>query len=86
MKNQVSEKEKKRRTSLITSIFTNISRMRNERWIDWTGMVLIDEKGKDNTLIGRNFAYKPVIVSNDHQLGDKIKVKIRRITSFDLRA
>jgi len=85
MKKQVKGSEKKRRTSLLTDIFHNIARMRNERWLDWTGEILIDEKGKDNSLVGRNFAYKPVIVKGDYQIGDKIKVKIKKITSFDLR-
>ncbi len=85
MKNQIDNKEKKRRSSLLTDIFKNISRMRNERWLGWTGTVLIDEKGKDNSLIARNFAYKPVIIKGDYKIGDKIKVQIKKITPFDLR-
>jgi len=86
LKNQIPGAEKKRRSSMITHIFNNISRMRNERWLDWRGEILIDEIGKDDTFVGRNFAYKPVIVKGGYKLGDKIDVKIIRTTVFDLRA
>ncbi|MBR9691567.1 tRNA (N(6)-L-threonylcarbamoyladenosine(37)-C(2))-methylthiotransferase [Candidatus Woesearchaeota archaeon] len=86
LENKVPEIEIKRRSALMASIFQNISRMRNERWIDWSGPILIDEIGEDNSFVGRNFAYKPVIVKGDYQLGDKINVKIRRTSVFDLRA
>jgi len=75
----------KERSRLLTDIFTNISRMNNEKWIDWKGTILIDEKGKDDSLVGRNFAYKPVIVKGDYKLGQQIKVKVNNVTSYDLR-
>jgi len=86
MENQVHGSETKRRSTLMADIFQNISRMQNERWLNWNGEILIDEKGKDNTWIGRNFAYKPVIVEGNHKLGDKINVQIKKITPYDLRA
>ncbi|MBW2995677.1 tRNA (N(6)-L-threonylcarbamoyladenosine(37)-C(2))-methylthiotransferase [Candidatus Woesearchaeota archaeon] len=86
LENRVPGPEIKRRSSLISSIFTNISRMRNERWQDWVGIVLVDEIGKDNTKVARNFAYKPVVIPGKYQLGDKLKVRINKTTNFDLRA
>jgi len=86
MENQVHGKETKRRSQLLTSIFHNISRMNNEKWLDWQGEVLVDEKGKDNTFIGRNFAYKPIILNGKFKLGDIVKVKIYKVTAHDLRA
>lgn len=85
LENQIHGKETKRRSQLITDIFHNIARMENERWINWEGNVLIDEHGKDNTMVGRNICYKPVIVTTPQKLGDKVKVKIKKITPFDLR-
>jgi tRNA A37 methylthiotransferase MiaB len=76
----------KNRSRLLTQIFTNISGMQNERWLDWKGTVLIDEKGKEETMIGRNFAYKPVILGGKFNLGDIVKVKVRKATPYDLRA
>lgn len=85
MKDQVSGDVIKKRSTLLTDIFYNIARMENERWLDWQGDVLIDDKGKDNSYIGRNFAYKPVILTGEHKLGDTVNIRIRKVTSFDLR-
>ena len=86
MEGQTDGGEMKRRSTLLTEIFANISRIKNEKWINWEGEILIDEKGKDNTWVGRNFAYKPVIVRGDLKIGDFAKVKINNATSYDLRA
>jgi MiaB-like tRNA modifying enzyme len=76
----------KDRSRMLTDIFHNISRMQNERYHNWEGPILIDEKGKDNTWVGRNFAYKPVIVKGDLKLGQTVNARINNITTFDLRA
>jgi len=75
----------KNRSRILTDIFGNVSRMNNEKWIDWQGDILIDEIGKDNTWVGRNHAYKPVIISGMLKLGDKVKVRIKAATVHDLR-
>lgn len=86
MENKVHEGTIKDRTRIMTDIFNNISRMNNERWLNWEGEILIDEKGKDDSWIGRNFAYKQVIVKGNYKLGENVKVKIVNTTVFDLRA
>jgi MiaB/RimO family radical SAM methylthiotransferase len=86
MEGQVDGGVSKDRSRLLTDIFTNISRMNNERWIGWEGDILIDEKGKDGSWVGRNFAYKPIIIKGDHDLGEIVKVKVENITPYDLRA
>ncbi|MEK6950874.1 MAG: tRNA (N(6)-L-threonylcarbamoyladenosine(37)-C(2))-methylthiotransferase [Nanoarchaeota archaeon] len=77
------------RTKVITEIFQNISKMQNERWLDWEGEMVITEKGsKPGQWCGRNFAYKPVLVESngrDYRLGEKIAVKIDKAGTFDLR-
>ena len=83
---QLSPGVSKDRTRLLTDIFGNISRMNNEKWIDWQGNILIDEIGKEDSFIGRNISYKPVIVRGDFKLGDIVKVKVNKATAFDLRA
>jgi len=42
-------------------------------------------EGKRNNWIGRNFAYKQVIVEGDFRLGEKVRVKVEKVTSWDLR-
>jgi len=85
MEGQIQGGITKDRSRMLTDIFTNISRMNNEKWLDWKGEILIDEKGKHDTWVGRNFAYKPVIVRGDVKLGDSVKVKVNNVTSYDLR-
>ena len=62
----------------------NIARMKNEGWFNWRGEILIDEKGKQDTWVGRNSSYKPVIVRGDINPPRRHGVH-RKITSFDLR-
>ena len=63
--------------------------MQNEKWLDWEGPIIIDEKGKplteENQWIGRNKFYKQVIVGGDFKLGDLIKVKIKKVGEFYLK-
>ena len=57
----------------------------NKKWVGWRGKILIDEKGKFDSWVGRNYCYKPVIVKRNFKLGDEIQVKINDATTFDLR-
>ncbi|MFH2028144.1 MAG: tRNA (N(6)-L-threonylcarbamoyladenosine(37)-C(2))-methylthiotransferase [Nanoarchaeota archaeon] len=82
---KVNSAEIKRRSALLTDIFANISRMKNEKWLGWNGEVLIDEKGKMDTWIGRNTYYKPVVVMGNVKLGDIAKVNITNTTTYDIR-
>ena len=86
MENQITGGDTKKRSQLMTDIFHNISRMNNERWINWKGKILIDEVGKEDSFIGRNLAYKPVVVKGNYRLGDIVEVKVSNVTNFDLRA
>lgn len=66
----------KERSRVITSLSYRIMLKRNKQWIGWRGWGLVDEKGKDNTMICRNYAYKPIIIKKDVNLGSFIHVKI----------
>jgi len=70
--------EIKRRSTEAAKLVKRISLKRNQRWIGWTGQVLIDEKGKvPDSWISRNFAYKPIIVkSQEELLGKTLQVKV----------
>lgn len=76
----VAQAEIKRRSVALSQLSRQNSLERNQRWIDWEGTILIDEKGKiSGSWVGRNFAYKPVtIISNADLLGKKLTVKIVR--------
>ena len=77
---------KKERSRALTELFTTLALKQNKKWIGWQGKIIIDEVGKNNTWIGRNFAYKPVIVKGNFNLGDEVGVNIKDATTYDLRA
>ncbi len=85
MQHKIDSKTIKGRSVLLTKIFTNIAKMQNKKWLNWTGDILIDERGKQDTWIGRNFAYKQIIIRGNVKLGDIVKVKVVNTTTYDLR-
>ncbi|MEA3378683.1 MAG: tRNA (N(6)-L-threonylcarbamoyladenosine(37)-C(2))-methylthiotransferase [Nanoarchaeota archaeon] len=83
---QIEGSIKKERISRIKKNFEEIALKQNEKWIGWEGEIIIDKKGKNDTMIGRNYAYKPVIAKGEYNLGKKLKIKIEKATKHDLRA
>ncbi|MBI4170449.1 MAG: tRNA (N(6)-L-threonylcarbamoyladenosine(37)-C(2))-methylthiotransferase [Candidatus Aenigmarchaeota archaeon] len=74
---QLPTEIKKERTREMSILVEEMSKTQNEKWIGWTGPVMIDEYNeKKGTWIGRNFAYKPVILKGDFALGQDIAVKV----------
>lgn len=62
---QIPTEVKKERTRLLSEIAKQISIDRNKEWLGWSGSVLIDEVKHDKGgFIGRNYAYKPVVIKN----------------------
>jgi MiaB/RimO family radical SAM methylthiotransferase len=78
-KESVSPKEIKRRSGVMTKLAKKLALDRNRHWIDWTGEVLMDEVGKvPGSCIGRNFAYKPVVLKNvsSCSIGETLSLRI----------
>ena len=73
---QLDRKIVNERSSFLTSIVKEISLENNKRWIGWEGEILVDEKVKEGTLVGRNFAYKPIVIKEKNLLGKFVNVKI----------
>ncbi len=69
--------EIKDRSRKITNLVSKITFERNTGWIGWEGPVLLDEKGKENTVMGRNPSYKCIVVTNG-KIGEVQQVKIVR--------
>jgi MiaB-like tRNA modifying enzyme len=61
-------KELNRRSREMAELSKRVSFERNREWICWEGRVLFDEKGKGDSWMGRNFAYKPVVVKSCESL------------------
>ena len=76
----------KDRSRIVNKIFIEYAKEKNREWIGWEGKALISEIGKDNSFIGRNFAYKPIIIkTNKNVFGRFVNVKVDDATFYDLR-
>ncbi|MEM2971725.1 MAG: tRNA (N(6)-L-threonylcarbamoyladenosine(37)-C(2))-methylthiotransferase [Candidatus Bathyarchaeia archaeon] len=85
MPNSLSFSEIKRRSAKASSLARQIAYESNQRWVGWTGEILIDEVGKDGSWVGRNFAYKPIVVKTaEDMLGKTVKAKIVKAFSTHL--
>ncbi|MEM3770681.1 MAG: tRNA (N(6)-L-threonylcarbamoyladenosine(37)-C(2))-methylthiotransferase [Candidatus Bathyarchaeia archaeon] len=75
--------EIKRRSAALSGLASKIAFERNREWIGWEGLILINEVGKvPGSWMGRNFAYKPIVVkSAENLLGKVIRVKIYDVSS-----
>lgn len=70
--------EIKRRSTAAARLAKQIALEQNQRWVGWTGEIIVDEKGKvPGSWVGRNFAYKPVTVKNPEALlGKTLRVRV----------
>ncbi|GIU69645.1 MAG: threonylcarbamoyladenosine tRNA methylthiotransferase [Candidatus Woesearchaeota archaeon] len=77
----------KKRSEKMKKIFDKIAEQKNKQWIGKYCNSLIDEIGKNNTLIARNDSYKQIIIKNDgkNKVGDFVKIKITDSGVYDLR-
>ncbi len=78
--------EIKLRSRKAAKIVKQVALEQNKHWVSWTGEVLVDERGKVfGSWIGRNFAYKPVLLENStNLLGERLQVKIVKTFSTHL--
>ncbi|UCE95185.1 MAG: tRNA (N(6)-L-threonylcarbamoyladenosine(37)-C(2))-methylthiotransferase [Candidatus Bathyarchaeota archaeon] len=75
--------EVKHRSALLAKLARHIAFERNSIWKNWSGEILINEIGKAESVIGRNFAYKPVVIRHingskcaRNLLGKSVSVRI----------
>lgn len=80
---QIDVSEVKRRSKIVFDLAKKIAHERNKSWIGWKGTVLFDETS-DNVVKGRNFAYKQVITDEKINLGQKLEVKITKVSPNSL--
>jgi threonylcarbamoyladenosine tRNA methylthiotransferase CDKAL1 len=86
MRDTVEPPEIKRRSAETAKLVKQVSLKRNKHWVGWNGEVFVDEKGKvAGSWIGRNFAYKPVVVKSLENLrGKTLQIKIAKAFSSHL--
>ena len=73
--------EVNRRSREVAELSRRISFERNRAWMGWEGTVLFDERGKGESWMGRNFAYKPVVVKGGESLVGRF-VQVRVVNAF----
>jgi tRNA A37 methylthiotransferase MiaB len=66
----------KERSRCLTDLCKRISKQKNQYHIGKKYNVLITEKGKDNTFIGRSENYKPVVLKEKVEIGEYKKIII----------
>jgi MiaB-like tRNA modifying enzyme len=76
----------KERSRKASELVKRVPLEKNKEWLGWEGEVLVSETGKTpGQWIGRNFAYKPVLIENsDNILGKFIKVRITNFNGYYL--
>jgi threonylcarbamoyladenosine tRNA methylthiotransferase CDKAL1 len=80
-------KEVNRRSKEVAELSKKISFERNRAWINWEGTALFDERGKGESWMGRNFAYKPVVIKGGESLvGSFVQVRVVNAFSTYLEA
>ncbi len=79
-------KVKNVRSRMLSEMVAKISAERNATWIGWKGWILIDEwSSTKRNWIGRNFAYKPVVVRGRFKPGQYINVEVVSATKTHLK-
>ncbi len=82
---QIDGAEAKERCKKMMELFTTVAKENNQKWIGWQGKILISEKGKNNTSVGKNYAYKQVVIAEDIPIGQEVRVKVTSATPLDVR-
>ena len=85
---QLPPQEVKERSGEVAELAREVSFERNRGWLGWEGEIVVDEEGKKPTSwIGRNFAYKPIVVRSDEILhGRFVDVRVVRVFPTYLEA
>ncbi|UCH56618.1 MAG: tRNA (N(6)-L-threonylcarbamoyladenosine(37)-C(2))-methylthiotransferase [Candidatus Bathyarchaeota archaeon] len=76
MEEQLHGRETKERSRRLSSLWRRLGLEGSQRWVGWEGEVLVDEEGKDGGVVGRNYAYKPVALSEPLRMGDFARVRV----------
>lgn len=76
MKGRIKTEIVKERSKILTDVCRRISRKNNLKHIGKRYNILITEKGKNNTFVGRSENYKPVVIKEKVEIGDFVPVEI----------
>jgi len=80
---QIDISEVKRRSKTVFELINKITLENNQKWIGWKGDVLFNEKTEEGVK-GRNFAYKPIFVRDDVEIGQTHAIEIIETSTSSL--
>jgi len=76
MDGQLHGRDTKRRSRMLSTQWRRQSLERNRAWVGWEGEVIVDEVGWEGSMVGRNHAYKTVVLREPVGQGEFVKVKV----------
>jgi tRNA A37 methylthiotransferase MiaB len=77
MKGRIKTEIVKQRSKILTEICKGISNEKNKSHMGEKYSILITEKGKNKTFVGRSENYKPVVLKENVKIGNFVYVKIK---------
>ena len=77
MPGRLHGRDTKERSRRMTNLWKELAVEVGNRWLGWEGEILLTEKGKNDTKVGRNYVYKTVAVKREAPLGSFIRVKVK---------
>lgn len=76
MEGQLHGRDTKRRSRILSAQWRRQSLERNRAWVGWEGEVIVDEVGRKGSMVGRNHAYKPVVLREPVEHGEFVNAKV----------
>ncbi|MEM5829665.1 MAG: tRNA (N(6)-L-threonylcarbamoyladenosine(37)-C(2))-methylthiotransferase [Candidatus Aenigmatarchaeota archaeon] len=74
---QLEPKILNERSLKLSKIIKEISLEKNKSWVGWRGEALVDEIGKKESFVARNFAYKPIVLKTREKIfGKFVEVEV----------
>lgn len=80
---QIDVAQVKKRSKKAFDLINKITLENNQKWVGWKGDVLFNEK-TDEGIKGRNFAYKPVFVRDNVEIGQTHAIQITSASTSSL--
>ncbi|MEM2973392.1 MAG: tRNA (N(6)-L-threonylcarbamoyladenosine(37)-C(2))-methylthiotransferase [Candidatus Caldarchaeum sp.] len=76
-----------RRVAAVKELVEEVQLKLNERWVGWSGEVLVDEVGKNGLMAARNHAYRPIILNTrENLLGRFVEAEVVEAEKTHLKA
>jgi MiaB-like tRNA modifying enzyme len=69
-------RETKERSRVLTTLWRKLAVDVGRRWLGWEGIVLLTERGKGSSKVGRNYVYKAVALETGIRLGETVRVRV----------